>query len=404
MFAILSMPGFFWKMKIIHIFAISAVVYNLSGCALKMENNAPYRLRTLNSRAASAENLTAEPGVGGMIKNGLKGNPALKDLKKGERAVLLDKKGPGMIRHIWCTVKPNRSADIRNIIVRMYWENSKIPSVEVPLSDFFGIAHGAKVMMSSQFISVQPELGYNSYIPMPFRQHALITITNESDTDLDWFFYQVDFTLGDKVSAKDGRFHASFSRENPTKLGKDFTILDTEGAKGVYLGCMLGVRPLSAGWSGEGEVKMYIDGDKGYPTICGTGMEDYIGAAWGLVSHSTRTQGAPLVEADYLSMYRFHIEDPIYFRKRIKITVQQMGLISKAAALKKYGDSLIYRHMDHPRRDSSQVFHLRSDDVCAVAYWYQYPLINKRNPLPGKELRSDHLYKVSSKTKIEAEL
>lgn len=385
-------------------FTITIVMISLSGCVLRTTNNELYRIRSLASRGASAENPMAKVGAGGMAKNGLKGEPAIKDLKKGETAIILDQNGPGMIRHIWCTLKPNKSADIRNVIVRMYWENSKIPSVEVPLSDFFGIAHGAKVMMSSAMISVQPELGYNSYIPMPFKRHALITITNDSDTDLDWFFYQIDFTIGDKISARDGRFHASFSRENPTKLGKDFTILDTEGAKGVYLGCVLGLRPLSDGWSGEGEVKMYIDDDQDYPTICGTGMEDYIGAAWGLKAHSARTQGAPLVEEKYLSMYRFHIDDPVYFQKRIKITMQQMGLSSKDAALKKYGDSLIYRHMEHPRRDSNQVFYLRSDDVCAVAYWYQYPLINKRKPLPGKDLRSDHLYKESSKVKIEAEL
>ncbi len=391
-------------MRTCQIWILAAVIISQSGCVLQTASNELYSLKSLDSRAATAENPTADVGAGGMEKNGLKGNPAIKDLKKGETAILLDKSGPGMIRHIWCTVKPSRPADIRNIIIRMYWENSEVPSVEVPLSDFFGIAHGAKAMMSSQLITVQPELGYNSYIPMPFKKHALITITNESDTDLDWFFYQVDFTLGDKISAKDGRFHAAFSRENPTTLGKDFTILETEGARGVYLGSVIGVRPLTDGWGGEGEVKIFIDDDKAYPTICGTGMEDYIGAAWGLKAHSTRTQGAPLVEKDFLSLYRFHIDDPVYFRKRIKITVQQMGLIGKEAALKKYGDSLIYRNMEHPRRDSSQVFYLRSDDVCAVAYWYQYPLIGKRKPLPGKASRSDHLYQESGKVKIEAEL
>lgn len=374
------------------------------GCTMKNVSNQPYKLRALSSRAASAENPNADKGGGGKEKNGLKGNPAIKDLKKGETAILLDKKGPGIIRHIWCTVKPFGSAEIRNIIIRMYWENSKIPSVEVPLSDFFGVAHGARVLMSSRMISVQPELGYNCYIPMPFSENALITITNESDKDLDWFFYQVDFTLGDKISKKDGRFHASFNRENPTTLGRDFTIMQTEGATGVYLGCVLGVRPLTSGWCGEGEVKMFIDDDNLYPTICGTGMEDYIGAAWGLKAHSAPSQGAPLVEADYLSMYRFHLDDPVYFKRKIKVTLQQMGLAKKEEALKKYGDSLIFRNMEHPRRDASQVFYLRSDDVCAVAYWYQYPLISKRNPLPNKKVRSEHLYKNSGKVTITADL
>jgi len=382
----------------------TCILVILTGCAIKRTTQGIFSLETLESRAASAENPDAEKGAGGMVKNGLKGNPAIKDLKTGATAILLDKKGPGMIRHIWCTVKPNRSFDIRNIILRIYWENSKVPSVEVPLSDFFGIAHGAKALMSSRMITVQPELGYNCYFPMPFKENALITITNESDSDLDWFFYQIDFTLGDKVSKNDGRFHASFNRENPTKLGQDFTILETEGARGVYLGCVLGVRPLTNGWCGEGAVKMFIDDDRKYPTICGTGMEDYIGAAWGLKAHSAPAQGAPLVEPDYLSMYRFHFDDPVYFQKRIKITLQQMGIAKKEEALKKYGDSLIFRHMEHPRRDSNQVFYLRSDDVCAVAYWYQYPLIKERKPLPDKKKRTDHLYKRSGKATIQADL
>lgn len=383
---------------------LTALFVTIYGCVVKKSSPGIFNLSTLESRAASAENLYAEKGVGGMGKGGLKGSPAIKDLKAGATAILLDSKGPGMIRHFWCTLKPNRSFDIRNIIIRMYWENSKVPSVEVPLSDFFGIAHGAKAVLVSRMITVQPELGYNCYFPMPFKEHAFITITNDSDSDLDWFFYQLDFTLGDKVSRNDGRFHASFQRENPTKLGKDFTILETEGARGVYLGCVLGVRPLTSGWCGEGEVKMYIDDDSQYPTICGTGMEDYIGAAWGLKAHSTPAQGAPLVESDYLSMYRFHLDDPVYFQKKIKVTLQQMGLTTKEDALKKYGDSLIYRHMEHPRRDSNQVFYLRSDDVCAVAYWYQYPLIRKRKALPDKKSRTDHLYKPSGKTTPEADL
>jgi Protein of unknown function (DUF2961). len=374
------------------------------GCVVKKSSHEIFNLSTLESRAASAENPRAEKGVGGMEKGGLKGSPAIKDLKAGATAILLDKKGPGMIRHIWCTVKPNRSFEIRNIIIRMYWENSNIPSVEVPLSDFFGIAHGAKTVMLSKMITVQPELGYNCYFPMPFKENAFITITNDSDSDLDWFFYQIDFTLGDKITRNDGRFHASFNRENPTKLGKDFTILETEGARGIYLGCVLGVRPLTSGWCGEGEVKMFIDDDTRYPTICGTGMEDYIGAAWGLKAHSALAQGAPLVEPGFLSMYRFHLDDPVYFQKKIKVTIQQMGITKKEDALKKYGDSLIFRHMEHPRRDSSQVFYLRSDDVCAVAYWYQYPLIRERKPLPDKKLRTVNLYKESGKGAIQADL
>ena len=363
-----------------------------------------FSLKNLDSRSASGENFNAEKGKGGMEKDGFKGSPAIKDFKKGSTEVLLKTNGPGMIRHIWCTVKPNNSVDLRNIIIRMYWENSQVPSVEAPLSDFFGIAHGAKALMTSELISVLPLLGYNCYILMPFKENALITITNESDTDFDWFFYQIDFTLGDNVSNADGRFHACFSRENPTKLGRDFTILETEGAKGVFIGCVLGIRPLNSGWWGEGEFKFFIDGDTKYPTICGTGMEDYIGGAWGLKAFSSPSSGAPLVEPDFVSIYRFHLNDPIYFKNKLRLTVQQMGLCHINEGLKQYGDSLIYCRMEHPRRDPNLVFYKRSDDVCAVAYWYQYPLIKTRVKFPSKQLRSGNLYVPSQKSAINAEM
>ncbi len=390
---------FWWSSKRLFCFLFLSIIFY--GCTIKSLPYQMYEVRPVSSRAASAENPTAEKGSGGKEKDGFKGSPAIKDLKRGATAVLLDKEGPGIIRHIWCTVKPNQPNDIRNIIVRMYWENNSVPSVEVPLSDFFGLAHGAKVLMNSRLITVQPQLGYNCYIPMPFRNHALVTITNESDSDLDWFFYQIDFTLGDKIPKTAGRFHACFYRENPTKPGKDFTILETDGAKGVYLGCILGIRPLSEGWCGEGEVKIFIDDDGKYPTICGTGTEDYVGAAWGLQAHSTFSQGAPLVEPDYLSIYRFHIDDPVFFQKKILIAIQQMGLSTKDKVIKKYGTDALYRSMEHPRRSPNQVYYMRSDDVCATAYWYQYPLIRERRPLPGKSLRSDNLYKRSKDVKAE---
>ncbi|MDX9880833.1 MAG: DUF2961 domain-containing protein [Prolixibacteraceae bacterium] len=361
-----------------------------------------YKLKNLDSRAASAENRLAEKGKGGMTKDGLKGNPAIKDFRQGATETLLDTDGPGMVRHIWCTVSRRAPGDLRNIILRMYWEHSDVPSVEIPLGDFFGMSHGADALMTSQLISIQPSWGCNCDIPMPFKEHARITVTNESDTDFDWFFYQVDFTLGDKVKKDDGRFHASFNRENPTRYGRDYTIMETKGAKGVFLGCVIGVRPLISGWWGEGEMKFYIDGDTKYPTICGTGIEDYFGAAWGLSTHSVPYRGAPLVEPGFCSMYRFHVNDPIYFQDEIKINVQQMGTAFLDDARKKYGDSLIFMRFDHPRRSTDKVYYLRSDDVSSVAYWYQYPLIKERKPIPAKEQRSKDLYVRSKDEEIKA--
>jgi hypothetical protein len=367
-------------------------------CSDQNNSNELFKLKKLQSRSASYENPDADKGKGGMTANGIKGSPAIKDFKKGTTEILLIKAGSGVIHHIWCTFIPADPEILRNIILRMYWENSSIPSVEVPISDFFGIAHGATAMLNSDLIVVEPSRGYNCFFPMPFAKNALITVTNDSDTDLDWFFYQIDFTLGDNISNKDGRFHAAFHRENPTKLGKDFVILETTNAPGVYVGCVLGVRGLTPGWYGEGEVKMYIDEDENFPTICGTGLEDYIGAAWGISREfCTFTQGAPLVDNRnrFVSFYRFHINDPVYFQNGIKVTVQQMGNSLKSKEEVRYGDKLIFSYKNHPRRDPDDIFYLRSDDVCATAFWYQYPLISQREKLPDKAVRTNDLYKIN---------
>lgn len=353
-----------------------------------------HRLSRLKSRAASAENPQALPGQGGQAAGGLKGSPAIKDFKSGATATLLETAGPGMIRHIWLTSHARNPVHLRNLIIRMYWEDAAEPSVEAPLGDFFGVAHGAAVPMYSALVLMQEGRGFNCYFPMPFAKSARVTVTNETDTDIDWFFYQIDFTLGDRVTEDDGRFHACFHRANPCPMGDDFTILDTVGARGVYAGCVLGVRPLHPGWWGEGEVKMYIDGDHEYPTICGTGTEDYIGSAWGMDPHCTPYQGAPLVTPHFVSMYRFHQPDPVYFQKRIRVKVQQMGADLREKAEKLFGKDLVFNPKNHPRRNPEDGFYLRSDDYCATAYWYQYPL-GQATPIATKEIRSADLYKDS---------
>lgn len=385
---------------------IGNLIFFVLSCQLENNQyqNEIFELQNLESRAATAENSNAEKGKGGMVADGIKGSPAIKDFKVGTTEILLLKKGSGMIRHLWCTTKPREPKHLRNLILRMYWENHEIPSVEVPLSDFFGVAHGASAPMYSKYIYAQEGRGYNCFFPMPFSEAAKITITNESDIDLDYFFYQIDFTLGDVVTKDQGRFHASFRRENPSKYGRDFKILETNNARGIYLGCIIGIRPLLDGWWGEGEVKIYLDGDNQFPTICGTGIEDYIGSAWGLSPHNTPVQGAPLVTKKFASLYRFHIYDPVYFQKDIKVTVQQMGSTMKQNVLSVYGDSLIFSSKNHPRRHPDDGYYLRSDDVCATAYWYQWPLIESRESLPDKELRSEYLYIEENQEKLDAEL
>ena len=379
-------------MKLSHL--ILGLVGLLGGACTQTSNPDPgglYRLRDLENRAVSAENLTGAKGGGGTAGNGVKGNPCIVDLKSGQSVSFFEAEGPGMIRHIWCTVGPHTAREVRNVILRMYWEGSEVPSVEVPLSDFFGLAHGATRPFCSALISVQPVLGYNCDIPMPFARSARFTVTNDSETDLDFFFYHVDYTLGDRVTDRDGRFHACFRRENPTRYGQDYTILQTEGAQGVFIGCMLGVRSLSDGWWGEGEIKFYLDGDAdpdvsggaciggstGFPTICGTGTEDYFCGSYNfenVAQHRYEPFTGPYTGMPHVvcpdglyqanqrfSLYRWHLCDPIRFGENLKVTIQALGWRSGGR------------------------FHKRADDIASVAFWYQLPPAAPFPPLPDAD-------------------
>lgn len=203
----------------------------------------------------------------------------------------------------------------------------------------------------------------NVYYPMPFSKGARIVYCNEIDEPIPSLYYSVDYTAGDQIDDSMGRFHCSFRRENPTKMGKDFTILPTRNGKGRFLGVVAGVRTLSPNWWGEGEFKVYLDGDKDWPTIVGTGTEDYIGSAWGVGQHFALYAGTPYIAAvpgwqKLISFYRFHLMDPVYFHQNIRIEMQQIG-----AGIRPDGTGGLYE---------------RADDWSAAAFWYQ----NLGEPLP----------------------
>ncbi|WP_217594709.1 glycoside hydrolase family 172 protein [Cohnella sp. GbtcB17] len=347
----------------------------------------------IRSYAATAENPTAARGAGGQANNGRKGSAAIGPFKANAVQTLLDVSGTGIVRHIWCTIPPGNVQAMRNLIVRMYWDGQTHASVEAPLGDFFGVAHGRQRNMMSDYVSMQDERGFNCWIPMPFRTHARITIENDSGMDIDLLFYQVDFTLGDKLDEDAGYFHAQFRRSNLCPLYEDYTIVDGINGSGVYLGTVIGVRSIlqEKTWFGEGEVKFFIDDDDRYPTICGTGLEDYMGSAWGLREVNTPQQGAPMV--DYpnalFSIYRFHGKDPIYFRDSLKVTVQQIGYGPRESAKLGYGeDAVCYPAAGAP---AENCLFERSDDYCSVAYWYQTLPSAPFPTLPDREARSADL-------------
>jgi hypothetical protein len=287
----------------------------------------PFLLDTgLVSRSISFENPTGKPGEGGKAASplgvGRKGS-AYREVKPGETVPLCDLDGPGTIRHIWLTVE-NRPENMRGVVLRAYWEGQEHPSIECPVGDFFGNAQGKIVTYGSAVHSSSSSGGMNIWLPMPFVKHARFTVTNETPKKT-FLFYQMDLTLGDKLPADVGRLHVLFRRENPTVEKKDFEILPLRKNKGRYVGAVIGVRNLHPKqWWGEGEIKVYMDGDTQFPTICGTGSEDYVGLAWGLQQATFLYNGCSLREKGLVSMYRWHLLDPYAWRKEARITIQQL--------------------------------------------------------------------------------
>lgn len=346
---------------------------------------------TLKSRAITMENPRGDKGRGGMAGGGRKGAACLPNLAKDQVFEFAAIDGPGAIRHIWITVQNEGPFKLRNLILRFYWDDQETPSVEAPLSDFFGICHGLTRPHESEFLVTPEGKGFNSYFLMPFGKRARLTIANESGRDAGMFFYQVDYTLGDAVTEETPRFHAQFRRVPRTTMGQDYTILDGVRGRGRYLGATIGVIdlvPRRTTWWGEGEVKIFLDGDTEYPTICGTGAEDYVGTGWGLGEFAHRELGAPISGETYVSLYRFHVRDPIYFSSDVRVTLQQLGNDATHGPADPYGVMGEFLAAGKYRKDHPEGFFEREDDVCSTAYWYQTLPTGPWPALPDRALRS----------------
>ncbi len=339
----------------------------------------------VETRWISFENITGAKGEGGRSNEGRKG-AAFRAIKAGETLTLADIKGPGSIRRIWCTVRGIPEL-LRGLVIRMYWDDQTQASVEAPLQDFFGIPFARQVRFESSLFSNPEGRSFNCFIPMPFKQRALVTIENQSARDAAEFFYDIDCTVGDRLPDVPACFHARYSRENPTTPKKDFEILPLITGRGRYLGCNVGIRPVGSYgepfWFGEGELKVYLDGDKEFPTLVGTGTEDLAGSAWGLGRFDHLYQGCLLSEKDHgvWGFYRYHVPDPIYFQKSIRVALQQMsgGMISQLRRMppESYPE-LVSTHKRFDRKDYPEGADAdrwenfeAPQDVCATAYWYQ---------------------------------
>jgi len=325
------------------------------------------RLSNAKSRSISPENFTGEKGKGGMATEGT-GKDCARDLgqgwkispsvwvESGKTFTMAEIEGPGVIQHIWLTC-PVESW--RTMILGIHWDGEEEPSVRVPVGDFFCNGWCERSLVNSMPISVNPANGFNSYWEMPFRRKARITMENIGPENTI-LYYQIDYTLTD-VPDDMAYFHAQWRRSNPLQFKDVHTVLDGVKGKGHFVGMYLAWQVNSNNWWGEGEVKFYMDGDKEFPTICGTGTEDYFGGAWNwdmngqYVTYSTPFLGMhQAIKPDGLyranqrfGMYRWHIMDPIRFEEDLRVTVQALGWHSQG----RY----------YPLRD----------DIASTAFWYQ---------------------------------
>jgi hypothetical protein len=284
----------------------------------------------------------------------------------GQTHVLLDERGPGVITHMWITFlgpepqdwAKQGSANHQEMLLRIYWDGNLRPAVEAPLGDFFASCFGQRREVVSLPVVVDDGDAYNCFWRMPFRKSARIEIVNESDKPINLLYYNIDWIKKDKLPKDTPYFYAQYRQEYPVEHGKDYVLLDTKG-KGHYVGTVLAVRTRSPAWFGEGDEKIYIDGE-GKASIWGTGTEDYFLCAWGLKQTSTPYFGVPYFDqwgivGGHTSAYRWHLNDPIVFNTGIKVTFEHFGWIAP----------------DENPNHKSTSWNEREDDYASVAFWYQ---------------------------------
>ena len=346
-----------------------------------------WQLTHATTRSISPENPTGEKGKGGMAVEGVakkqarglgqgwKVSPYI-SIEPEQTFTLADIREAGAIQQSWMTP----SGNFRFIILRIYWDDQEQPSVECPLGDFFACGWGEFAQVSSLAVCVNPRNGFNCYWEMPFQKRCRITVTN-IDTDPIKLFYQINYVLT-AVPDNLAYFHAQFRRVNPLPYKEVYRILDGVTGKGNYVGTYLAWGVNNSGWWGEGEIKFYLDGDKEFPTICGTGTEDYFGGAWCFENRegtnyqefTTPYSGLPQIlrpDGFYQSqqrfgLYRWHIPDPIHLERDLRVTIQAVGW-------RRDQKTNYRRYLPLP------------DDIASVAYWYQTLPTAPFPELPAKD-------------------
>jgi hypothetical protein len=366
-------------------------------------------------RWVSFENITGEKGSGGKENSGAKGH-ACDSIAAGATKVLLNMKGPGIINRMWITISDRSPQMLRSLVLKIYWDNQEKPAVSVPFGDFFGIGLGKTAAYENALFANPEGRSFNSFVQMPFKEAAKVELVNESSTDLTMVFYDINLQLLPDWNPQYMYFHCYWHRDTLTHLTKDFEILPEVKGKGRFLGSNISIHAnpvYKDSWWGEGEVKMYIDGDSGFPTLVGTGTEDYIGTAWGQGQYFSNFMGCPVADEanKQWAFYRYHIPDPIYFKSDCRVTIQQIGGQDKKVVteLQEAGNELIPVTI-HAAPTLVRIFSkdsvvnlknnnliegwtnfYRRDDLSAAAYFY---LDKPVNNLPDLQPVSIRKYKL----------
>jgi hypothetical protein len=349
-----------------------------------------FQLSDAKSRSISPENFSGEKGKGGMATTGT-GTNASRDLGQGWKVspsivikakttyTIAEMDGPGSIQHIWMTPTGNW----RYTIIRIYWDDETTPSVEAPVGDFFCMGWGKYSPLQSLAVAVNPGSAFNCYWSMPFRKKCKITMENIADEDM-YLYYQIDYILTD-VPDDAAYFHAQFRRTNPLSYKQDYVLVDGIKGRGQYVGTYMAIGVTNNGWWGEGEIKFFMDDDSKFPTICGTGTEDYFCGSYDFDTRKKNDAGVETVNytefcSPYTGMpqvirgdghydvmqrfglYRWHITDPIRFEKNLKVTIQSLG----------------WRHDGR--------YLPQQNDIASVVFWYQTEPHAPFPKLPEKDL------------------
>jgi len=328
-----------------------------SGLGMNMGNLS--RLANAETRSISPENFTGEKGKGGVATEGTGANCA-RDLgqgwkvspsvgiEAGQTFELADIQGPGAIQQIWMTP----TGHWRFSILRIYWDDQEQPAVECPVGDFFACGWEKFAPVVSLPVCVNPGSAFNCYWEMPFRKRCRITMTNIGAERMT-LYYQINYALTE-VPEDAAYFHAQFRRANPLPYGEVYTIVDGIEGQGQFVGTYMAWGVNNNGWWGEGEIKFYMDGDGEFPTICGTGTEDYFGGAWCFGDDFTapylgflQVRGKSGDVGARMTLYRFHVHDPVYFKKNLRVQMQALGWRGEGRYL------------------------ALQDDIASVVYWYQ---------------------------------